>query len=184
MFGCPLYVGDVWMSTVHTQHKESMLCQTKGMSICPHTFGCLHMFRHHPYGWMTPVCLDTYHMFGCPNCMFGYVWMSYAWMAPLCLDTPSCLDTLLCNWMPPYVWMMFGCPLYIHNTKKACFVRPRGCLYDTHIFGFPPVCLDAPIHLDTPHIFGNCPVYLDAPIYLDASICLHAHLYVWMSPYV
>ena len=48
----------------------------------------------------------------------------------------------------------FGCPLYIHNTKKACFVRLRGCPY-------------APIHLD-PHVWMP-PVCLDAP-------------YVWMGP--
>ena len=32
MFRCPLYI-------VHTQHKESMLCQTKGGLYAPHTFG-------------------------------------------------------------------------------------------------------------------------------------------------
>ena len=45
MFGCSLHVWtppvclhDVWMPPVHTQHKESMLCHTKGVSICAHTF--------------------------------------------------------------------------------------------------------------------------------------------------
>ena len=57
MFGCPLYVwispicldtpislippvclDDVWIPAVHIQHKECMFCQTKGVSICPHTF--------------------------------------------------------------------------------------------------------------------------------------------------
>ena len=38
---------DVWMPPAHAQHKESMLCQTKGVSICPHTFGC-------PIVWMPP----------------------------------------------------------------------------------------------------------------------------------
>ena len=32
MFRCPPYV---WMPHVQTQHKESMLCQTKGVFICP-----------------------------------------------------------------------------------------------------------------------------------------------------
>ena len=72
MFGCPLYawttplcldapisLDDVWMPPVHTQHKESMLCQAKGMSICP-------------------IHLDAPCMFGCP-CMLG---------CPLCLDAP------------------------------------------------------------------------------------------------
>ena len=35
----------VWMPPVHTQHKESMLCHTKGVHM-PHTFGY-------------PICLDT-----------------------------------------------------------------------------------------------------------------------------
>ena len=68
---------------VHTQHKESMLCQTKGVSICPHTFGFNHMsgcllyiwMHPHvcmtPYFWMPPVCLDAPHMFGCTTRMFG-----------------------------------------------------------------------------------------------------------------
>ena len=36
---------------------------------------------------------------------------------------------------------MFGCPLYIHKTKKACFVRLWGCPY-------------APIHLNAPCMLG------------------------------
>ena len=46
----------IWMPPVHTQHKESMLCQTKGVSICP-------------YIQMSPVCLDA-TMFGYTPCMF------------------------------------------------------------------------------------------------------------------
>ena len=53
---------------------------------------------------------------------------------------------------------MYGCPLYIHNAKKACFVRLSRCPY-------------APIHLD-------------APISLDTPVCLDGPLYIWMSPYV
>ena len=37
MFRCPPYV---WMPPIHAQHKESMLYPTKGVSICPNTFGC------------------------------------------------------------------------------------------------------------------------------------------------
>ena len=58
---CPPYV---WMPPVHPQHKERMLCLTKGVSICPHTFGP-------PILWMPPVCLDA------PICLVG---------APVCLD--------------------------------------------------------------------------------------------------
>ena len=166
----------VWMPPVHTQHKESMLCQTKGVSICPHTYGCSHMFG------CLPVCVDT----------------------PICLDAPVCLDNPMFG-CSPYVWMMFGCPLYIHNTKKACFVRQRecpyapyiwmppvhkqhnksmlcqtkGCPYAPHTFGCPLyvsaplVCLDAPM-------FGH-PICLDAPVCLDSPVCLGAP-YVW-SPF-
>ena len=45
--------------TYTTQRKH----QTKGMYICPHTFGCPHMFG------CPPVCLD----------------------APICLEAPVCL---------------------------------------------------------------------------------------------
>ena len=122
MFGCPVYVwmpqyvwipsyvwspptyvwmppvcfDDVWIPPVHTQHKESMLCQAKGVFICPNTFG------YASYVWMPPVCLDAPCMFGWPHmfghphicldapCMFGYppyVWTCpYVWMPPVCLD--------------------------------------------------------------------------------------------------
>ena len=82
-------VSYVWMPPVLTQHKESMLCQTKGLSICL------------PYIWMP-------HMFGCPTCMFGcphifgcalYVQMPpvcfdapYVWTLPVHLDAPHMLD--------------------------------------------------------------------------------------------
>ena len=58
MFGYPPYVwmppvclDDVWMPAVHIQPKESILFQTKGVSICPHTFVCPQMFG------CPPVCL-------------------------------------------------------------------------------------------------------------------------------
>ena len=60
--------------------------------------------------------------------------------------------------MPPYVWTLpyvymppyvFGYPPYIHNTKKACFVRLRGCLY-------PPYICTLPCMFGQPHMF-KCP---------------------------
>ena len=73
MFGCPpVCLDDVWIPVVHIQHKESMLCQTKGVSICPHTFGFSlyvwmpNVWMHSLYVSMPPVCLDTPCMFGCP----------------------------------------------------------------------------------------------------------------------
>ena len=109
------------------------------------------------------------NMFGCPS----YVWMPpYVWiacilrgvlMSSIHLYTPICLDTL----------HMFGWPLYIHNTNKACFVRLRGCPYT-------PIYLDAPRCLDTPHMcstagstfhshmFGH-PLYVACPPCLDTT---------------
>ena len=82
--------------------------------------------------------------------MFGH---PYVWVTPLCLDTPMCLDT------PRYIWMLFGCLLDIYNTKKACFVRLRGCSYAPFTFGCP-------------HMFG-CPLYVWTLLYIWAlTICL------------
>ena len=98
----PIYLDDVWMSPVHTQHKERILCQTKKVSTCPHTSAC---------------------------------------------------------------------PLYINNTKKACFVSLRGCPY-------APIDLDATICLDTTCMLG-CHLY----VYMLPYVWRHP-LYVWMPPYV
>ena len=181
----------VWMPPVHTQHKESMPCQTKGLSICP-------MFGYSLYVGMPPVCLDVPYLwmtpctFGCPQCLPVCLDIPigldapYVWMPLVCLDTPIGLDV-------PHVWMMFGCPLYIHNTKKACFVILRGCQYapmhlDASIcLDAPPVCLNTPICLDGPCMFG-WPICLDIPCMFGCPhiwttpICLDAHLYVWTSP--
>ena len=146
MFGFPLVcLDDVWMPPVYIQHKESMLCQTKGVSLCPLYFWMPSYVWMHPlyvwipymFGWL-PVCLDALHMFGYPLyvLMPTYVWtppmfgcLLYVWMPPVCLDAltcldaptvyldaPICLDTFLYVWMPP-------------------------------MFGHPPVCLD--IYMDT-----------------------------------
>ena len=56
--------------------------------------------------------------------------------------------------------------LYLHNTKKACFVRLMGCP-------------DAPIHLGTPCLDG--PLYVWMPPYVwIPPVCLDAPQYVWM----
>ena len=66
---------------------------------------------------------------------------------------------------------MFGCPLYIHNTKKACFVRLRGYPYaPIHLDAV--ICLDGPLYVWMPSIC--LPVCLDDPICLDALVCLDA----------
>ena len=138
-----LFAPYVWMPYVHTQHKESMLCQTKGVSICPTcletpsvcwmAFLCLHGPL---YVWMPPICLVVHcmfgylHMFGCPL----YVWVPYVWMPPVFLDNPHmsghppvCLDASLYVWASP----MFGClpcvdaPLYVWRCLDA------SCTYTT-----------------------------------------------------
>ena len=73
----------VWMPAVHTQQKESMLCQTKGVSICPHTFGCPPVCWDAPNVWMASCVLRCPHM---PPCMFGH---------PICLDAPVCFGVSL-----------------------------------------------------------------------------------------
>ena len=161
MFGCPPHVWmppcleDFWMPPVHTQHKESTLCHTKG---CPYA----------PNIWMP-------HMFGCPICLDGplYVWMPhmcghpaclnapYVWMLGICLHTPCMFGCPHMFGNLLYVWIMFGCPPYIHNTKKACFVTLRECPYAPYIW-MPPVCLDAPC-LNTllyVWVMFGCPLYI------------------------
>ena len=60
---------------------------------------------------------------------------------------------------------MFGCHLYIHNTKKACFVRLSG-------YPYAPIHLDAAVCLNAPCMSGLPPICLDAPICL--LVCLDA----------
>ena len=116
-FDALICLEDVRMPPVHTQHKESMLCHTKG-------------FLYAQYIWMSP----------------------YVWMASCMFECPHV-------WTPLYVWIMFGCPRYIHNTKKACFVTLRECPY-------------APIHLDAHCMFG-CPSCLYTPICMNTMLYKH-----------
>ena len=79
------------------------------------------------------------HMFGCPLNMCGH---SHMFGCP----------------------HMFGCSLYIHNTKKVCFVTLRG-VHMPHKF-VCPICLDVPIYFNAPHMFGCSHMFvrcLDAP---------------------
>ena len=46
----------VLMPPVHTQHKESMFCQTKGVPICPIHLDAPYV-RTSPYVWMPSICL-------------------------------------------------------------------------------------------------------------------------------
>ena len=149
----------ICMPPVHKQHKESMLCQTKGVSICPHRFRCHHMLGYLLCVGMPPLCLDAaIYLDAPPVCLNAILCLN----TPICLDTPVsldvpiCLDTFICldthlyvSTYPiclhsPYVWM----PLYV-------WVPP--------IFGHPSVWLDIPTCLDTPCMFG-CPPYVWLPL--------------------
>ena len=177
-----VYPPYVWIPLVHTQHKENMLYQTKGVSICPIHLDALYVWMP-PYVWTIPICLDTPHV-SMASCMFR---------CPLCLDAPCMLGYLHMFGCTPYVWMMFGKPPYMHITKKACLLRLRG-------FPYVPIHLDAPVHKQCkesmlchtkgvsicphtfgcpcmfrcPHMFRCIPVCLDVPICLDGPICLDA----------
>ena len=116
----------MWMPPVHQQHKESMLHQTKGVSICPHTFGCPHLFGYPLYVWMPPICLDATICLDAPpyvwmpSCMFGHPMFAL----PLSLDTPlyGCLPHVFGH--PLYVWMpsiCLGVPVYVWMLPNVCW---------------------------------------------------------------
>ena len=148
--GVPPYV---WMSPVHTQHKESIIL--RGFPYAP-----IHLDAH--------ICLDAPHMSECP-CMFGCsLCLNVPCMfgQPLCLDAPIYLDDVS---LPPVHTQhkerilcqtkevstcpdTSACPLYINNIKKESFVRLRGCPY-------APLDLDATICLDTTCMLG-CHLYV------------------------
>ena len=123
----------------------------------PHMFG-YHLYKHNtkkgrgsicPIHLVAPICLDA-----------PYVWMAPVSLdapicLPVCLDTPICLGAHLCLDAPVCLDTshMFRWPLYIHNTKKACFVRLKGCAY-------APIHLDAPICLDDPLYVWMHPLYV------------------------
>ena len=134
MSGCP---------PVHTQHKESMLCHTKGVSICPHTFGCPCMFG-------CQICVDT----------LLYVWKhpKYVWMPPVCLDTLLCLDDV---WMPPEHTQ--------HKESMLCHTKGVS-LCTRHLDA--PICLDTPpVCLDAPYVWTH-PLYVWMPPYVWIVPCM------------
>ena len=65
----------------------------------------------------------------------------------------------------------------LYNTKKACFIRLKGYPY-TPIHFDAPICLDAPCMFECHHMFGWPPVCLDAHLYVWTPICLDAHCMV------
>ena len=179
MFGFPLCVW-MWVSKhmavskcirgiQNKQHKESMLCQTKGVSICPHRFRCHHMLGYHLCVGMPPLCLDAAICLDAPPvCLNATLCLNtpICLDTPVCLDVPICLDTFICLdahlyvWtypiclQSPYVWM----PLYIW--VPSIFGHPSVWLDTPCMFGcppyvwLPPVCLDVGIQT-----YGNVQMY-------------------------
>ena len=160
----------------------------------PHTFGCPHKFGCPLYIWMPPVCSDGHQLLG--YCMFR--WPPYVWtpptdvgMSPVCLDIPIYLDA------PLYVWTMFGCPLYIYNTKKSMLCQSKGVSICPIHFD-APICLDALCILGCPNMFGctHCmfkwppyvwmplvwlmpPICFGCPCMFDAPNMFGCPLYIW-----
>ena len=167
----PIYLDDVWMPPVHTQHKErilcqtkevstcphtselppvhkqhkeSMLCQTKGVSICPHRFRCHHMLGYHLYVGMPPLCLDAAICLDAPSVCLN---------ATLCLNTPICLDAPPVCLDIPHMFALpicLGAHLYLWTYPLYGWTSPHVwtlpvCLDVLHMFGLPPVCLDVGI---------------------------------------
>ena len=60
----------IWIPPVHKQHKESMLCQTKQVSICPIHLDVPICLDSPLYVWMPSICLAAPCMFGCCH-MYG-----------------------------------------------------------------------------------------------------------------
>ena len=103
-----------------------------------------------------------------------FLCVAYVQGAPLCLDAPwICVDTPMFGC--PH---MFGCPLYIHNTRKACFVTLR-VVHMPHVW-MPSYVWMAPCMFECPHMFGQYP-YVCFPLYVwTPPVCFDAPLYVWM----
>ena len=123
------------------------------------------MFGCPLYVWMPPC------MFRCHHCLDNPL---YVWMPPVCLCAPICLD-IPCMFGHSHmfgcphvnIWKILGCLLYIYNTKKACFVRLRGCPY-------------APYTFECPHMFGCLLLYFDLPICLDTTHMVGCSSHLWM----
>ena len=73
----------------------------------------------------------------------------------------SVVDESLSSFIPMYCSRRIP---YFYNTRKACFVRLRGCLY-TQMHLYTPCMFGCPIYSDAPHIFV-CPHMFGCPLYI------------------
>ena len=147
-----LYHKNVWMPPLHTEHKVSMLCQTKGVSICPHTFGCplylnntkktcfvqLKGCPYAPIHLYAPCMFRCCHMFGCTPYMFGCLHM---------FGHPIYLDAHLYIWTPPYVCTLPICLMLPVCLGAPCVWTPLCMVRCLHMFGHPPMCFGCPSYV-------------------------------------
>ena len=165
----------ICMPPVHKQHKESMLCQTKGVSICPHRFRCHHMLGYHLYVGMPPLCLDAAICLDAPPvCLNATLCLNtpICLDTPVCLNVPICLDTFICLDAHLYVWTY---PICLHSP----YVWMPLYVWVPPIFGHPSVWLDiphvwtSPVCLDVLHMFGFplC-VWMWASKHMGVSKCI------------
>ena len=161
---------NIGVPPVYTQHKESMLCQTKGVSICP-----MHLDA--------PISLDT------PICLNGplYVWMTlyvrvspmfecplYAWTTPICLDAPIYLDDV---WMPPVYTQHKESMLCQTKGVSICPIHVDApiCLGALCMFGCPTVCLDAAKCMVASKGMRDIRTYGGVQTYRVSSKCMEAY---------
>ena len=123
------------------------------------THGSVQTYRGYPNIWQCPNMggiypygdIQTYR--GCPN-MGGpniqWVIQTYGGCPNMGISKHRGGIQMYRGHVCPY---MFGFPLYIHNTKKACFFRLRGCTYALFTL-MPPVCLDANKCMGHPKVWG------------------------------
>ena len=122
----PVYLDDVLMPPVHTQHKKACFVTLRECPYMP-----IHLDA--PYFWMplvclnAPTCLDTPCMFGCTCCMFG---------------SPNMFGCIPC---------MFGCP---HMCSTAGNTFQPAAMFGCPLYILMPPCLDAPFMLGCPLLFG------------------------------
>ena len=141
--------------------QKTILCQTKGMSICPPYIWC-------PHAWNPPVCLDAPYGW-MPPCLFGHpLWLD----APKCLDNPSFwTQPLPCQgkWLSRH-WAMTHKKLsliivinYLKLILKS--MHPINSMF-CFIFVLILICfisISFPVHI---HLFSLCVLLLQTHFHL------------------
>ena len=144
-----------------------MLCQTKGLSICP-----IHLYA--PYVWMPLVCMDAPIWLDAPIVCLD---AQYVWMAACMFGCPPYVL------MPSYVWMplyvldphMFGCP-------PLCWI-PHMFVWLLYVWT-PTICLDVPPTFGCHHTFGSIQTYRGAAKHMEDIQTYRGFPIMWgIQPY-